>query len=475
MLCGSVDCSGAGEYMTEVRTSSHCERPCAVIEETREATRDAGEEKRLRRRKVHSLIDKVYDPTNLAEAWKRVRENKGSSGIDGLTVAAFVEREEEYLLALNSQLRDRTYRPRPVKRVAIPKSDGGTRNLGIPSIRDRVVQQALVQKMSPIFEPLFADCSFGYRPGRSPHMAMRKVWSEINEGNLWIVDADLRSYFDSIDQDRLVSLIAEQISDGRVLQLIRSFLVAGVIDGDGWQPTKTGVPQGGVASPLWSNIFLNPFDQAMTEAGYRLTRWADDFVIVCRTRQEAEAALAMAKQFLNETLGVSLHPEKTRIVHVNDGFEFLGYKIKRGKGLRLPANKRTSVTNPLNLYAVPREKSVTRFKDQIRNLTCRRAPVKLRDMIEVLNPIIRGWGNYYRKANVRKLFHRLDGWIERRLWSFIAKRWRNIAWRRYPTVRLMEEFGLVRLIRLVPEIALRTRPTKGPRRKAACGKTARAV
>ena len=248
MLCGSVDCRGAGKYMTEVRTSSLCERPCAVIEETREARGDAGEGK-LRRRKVHSLIDKVYDLTNLAEAWKRVRENKGSSGIDGLTVTAFEERAGEHLVTLNSQLRDGTYRPRPVKRVAIAKSDGGTRNLGIPCVRDRVVQQAMVQKMTPIFEPLFADCSFGYRPGRSPHMAMRKVWGEINEGNLWVVDADLRSYFDSIDKDRLVSLIAEQISDGRVLQLIRGFFAAGVIDGDGWQPTKTGVPQGGVSTP----------------------------------------------------------------------------------------------------------------------------------------------------------------------------------------------------------------------------------
>jgi RNA-directed DNA polymerase len=213
----------------------------------------------------------------------------------------------------------------------------------------------------------------------------------------------------------------------------------------------------------------------MTKAGYRLTRWADDFVVVCRTRQEAEAALAMAKWFLHDKLKVSLHPEKTRIVHVNDGFEFLGYKVKRGKGLRLAAHKRTRATNALDLYAVPREKSVTRFKDQIRNLTCRRAPVTLREMIEVLNPIIRGWGNYYCKANVRKLFHRLDGWIERRLWSFIAKRWRNAAWRRYPTARLMAEFGLVRLIRLVPGIEFHSHATRRPRRKAACGKTARAV
>ena len=408
--------------MTEVRISSLCERPCAGIEETGKAPSDAGAMECSRRRKVHSLIDKVYDPANLAEAWKRVRENKGSAGIDGLTVAEFEQRQDELLEGLHQQL------------------------------RDRVVQQALVQKMNPIFEPLFADCSFGYRPGRSPHMAMRKVWREIQEGNFWILDADLRAYFDNIDQNRLVDLICDQISDGRVLQLIRGFLEAGVIADGGWEPTKTGVPQGGVASPLWSNIFLTPFDHAMTAAGYRVTRWADDFVIVCRTRREAQNALALARSFLRDELGVSLHPEKTRIVHVDHGFEFLGYKVKRGKGLRLSASKRTSQANPHNLYAVPREKSVARFKDQIRNLTQRRAPVMLRDMIEVINPIIRGWGKYYRKANVRKLFHRLDGWIERRLWSFISKRWRNTAWRRYPSSRLITDFGLVRLIYLVPGI-----------------------
>jgi RNA-directed DNA polymerase len=333
--------------MTEVLTSSLCERPCAGIEDTLEASIGTGGRGEQRYRKVHSLIDKVYDRSNLTEAWKHVRENKGSAGIDGLTIAAFTEREDELLARLHEQLRDRSYRPRAVKRVAIPKAGGGTRNLGIPSVIDRVVQQALVAKMTPIFEPLFADCSFGYRPGRSPHMAMRKVWREINEGNLWILDADLRSYFDKIDQERLVDLIAEEISDGRVLQLIRSFLEAGVIVEGAWEPTKTGVPQGGVASPLWSNIYLTPFDHAMTKAGYRLTRWADDFVVVCRTRQEAEAALATARAFLHEKLGVSLHPEKTRIVHVTNGFEFLGYKIGKGKGLKLPAHKRTARTNPL--------------------------------------------------------------------------------------------------------------------------------
>jgi group II intron reverse transcriptase/maturase len=293
-------------------------------------------------------------------------------------------------------------------------------------------------------------------------MAMRKVWREIQEGNFWILDADLRAYFDSIDQNRLVDLICDRISDGRVLQLIRDFLEAGVIADGGWEPTKTGVPQGGVASPLWSNIFLTPFDHAMTAAGYRVTRWADDFVVVCRTRQEAQTARALAGSYLHNELGVSLHPEKTRIVHVDHGFEFLGYKVKRGKGLRLSAAKRTSQANPYNLYAVPREKSVARFKDQIRNLTQRRAPVTLRDMIEVINPILRGWGNYYRKANVRKLFHRLDGWIERRLWSFISKRWRNTAWRRYPSSRLITDFGLVRLIYLVPGIRPNLRQSARP-------------
>jgi RNA-directed DNA polymerase len=345
----------------------------------------------------------------------------------------------------------------------------------VPSVVDRVVQQALVQKMEPIFEPLFEDCSFGYRPGRSPHKAMRKVWREINEGNLWILDADLKSYFDSVDQERLVDLISEEISDGSVLRLIRSFLDAGVMVDRTWEPTKTGVPQGGVASPLWSNIYLTPFDQAMTKAGYRLTRFADDFVVVCNTRREAEAALALASKFLQEELGVSLHPEKTRIVHVTDGFEFLGYKIKRGKGLRMSAHKWSSKANQLNLYAIPRQRAVDRFKDQIRNLTRRKAPVRLSEMIAAINPIIRGWGNYFRKANVRKLFHQLDGWIQRRLWSFIAKRWRNTAYRKYPTRRLVTELGLIRLISLVPGITMLLTPARRPYGKAACGKTARAV
>ena len=411
--------------------------------------------KARKKQKVHSLIDKVFSRKNLELAWAKVKKNRGSAGIDDVTIAAFEERQEYYLDLLHRKLRDGTYQPKPVKRVEIAKSDGGIRKLGIPAVLDRVCQQALVQRMGPIFEPTFLDSSFGYRPGRSPHDAMRKVWQELNAGYGWIVDADLRQFFDTIDQEKLIDLIAEEISDGRVLQLVRDILRAGVMEGGYWRPTLTGVPQGGVASPLWSNIFLTPFDRRMTAEGFRLTRWADDFVVLCQTRAEARRALAVAERFLREELGVELHPQKTRIVHVSQGFEFLGYKVKQGTGFRLPAHRRRSRSNPRNLYAVPREKSVKRFQEQIRALTRRKAPLKLREVIERINPVMRGWGHFYRKADVRRLFHQLDGWVECRIYSFLAKRWRNPMWRTYPTRRLIEEFGLVRLTHLIPGLVPR--------------------
>jgi group II intron reverse transcriptase/maturase len=431
------------------------ERPNAGTEETVEPQDPHTSKGRQRKKKVHSLIDKVFSRKNLELAWEKVKKNRGSAGIDEVTIAQFEARQEYYLDLLHRKLRDGTYQPQPVKRVEIPKPDGGVRKLGIPAVLDRVCQQALVQRMEPIFEPTFLDSSFGYRKGRSPHDAMRKVWQELNEGNVWIVDADLRQYFDTIDQEKLIDLIAEEISDGRVLQLVRDMLRAGVMEGGSWKPTLTGVPQGGVASPLWSNIFLTPFDRRMTAEGVRLTRWADDFVVLCQTREEAQRALAVAERVLRAELGVELHPQKTRIVHVSQGFEFLGYKVKQGAGHRLPAHKRRGRSNPQNLYAIPREKSVKRFRDQIRALTRRKAPLKLRELIERINPVIRGWGTFYRKADVRRLFHRLDGWIERRIYSFLAKRWHNRMWHKYPTRRLIEEFGLVRLMHLIPGLVQR--------------------
>jgi RNA-directed DNA polymerase len=429
--------------------SALCERPNTNPEDTGiRQDHASSSERRSGKQKVHSLIDKVFSRTNLGRAWEKVKKNRGSAGLDDLTIAQVEERQEYYRDLLHRQLRDGTYQPQPVKRVEIETADGGVRTLGIPTVLERVVQQALVQRMEPIFEPQFLDCSFGYRKGRSPHAAMRKVWQELSSGADWLVDADLRAFFDTIAQEQLIDLIAEEISDGRVLPLVRDMLRAGVWEEGRWAPTETGVPQGGVASPLWSNIFLTPVDRWMTAQGFRLTRWADDFVVVCRTKAEAQRALASAERFLREALGVALHPQQTRIVHVQQGFEFLGYKITRGKGFRLPAHQRRSKANPHDLDAIPRPKSLTRFQERSRSLTRRKAPITLPELIERINPVIRGWGTYYRKAHVRGLFNRLDRWIERRLYSFLAKRWRNTMWRKYP--KLIEEYGLVRRTHLLP-------------------------
>ena len=273
---------------------------------------------------------------------------------------------------------------------------------------------------------------------------------ELTAGNVWIVEADLRQFFDTIDQEQLIDLIAEAISDGRVLQRVRDMLRAGVMEGGGWQPTLTGVPHGGVASPVWSNMFLTPFDRQMTAEGLRLTRWADDFVVLGQTREDAQRALAVAERCLRQALGVELHPPKTRVVHVSQGFECLGDQVKQGAGHRLPAHKRRGRSNPQTLDAIPREKSVKRFQEQIRALTRRKVPIRLRELIERINPVIRGWGHFYRKADVRRLFHRLDRWIEHRIDSFLAQRGRNPMWRRSPTRRLMAEFARVRLTHLIP-------------------------
>jgi len=285
---------------------------------------------------------------------------------------------------------------------------------------------------------------------------MRKVWKEITGGREWIVDADLKDFFGSVDHAKLLTLVAQRVADGRVLRLIEAMLKAGSYGKGRLFPTERGTPQGGVVSPLLSNILLTPFDQEMRRKGYQLTRYADDWVVTCESAAEARAAVAAALRILNE-LGVQLHPQKTRIVHVRQGFEFLGYKIKRGKQLRLPPGKIRSGAQSGALYAFPREKSIRRFMDQVRALTRRRVPLKTKELIEELNPVLRGWGHHYKRAHVRKLFHRLDAWVVRRIRSHRCKRWRNGGWRQLPETKLYGEYGLVNLIQLIPSIASRKR------------------
>jgi len=406
-------------------------------------------------RKAHSLIDKVYQRKNLKMAWEKVRAHAGAGGVDGQSVQDFELQRDELLDRLHCELRDKTYRPQPVKQVPIPKvgKPGEWRELGVPTVYDRVCQQALLNRLEPIFEPEFDDASFGYRRGRSPHSALRKVWKEIESGGEWIVDADLKDYFGSVSHDKLLALVARRVADGRVLRLIEAMLKAGSCERGRFMPSESGTPQGAVVSPLLSNVLLTPFDREMRQRGYQLTRFCDDWVVTCETEKQAREVLATAQRILS-ALGVRLHPEKTRIVHVRHGFEFLGYKIKRGaRPLRLPANKIRSGTRQGALYAYPRERSVQRFMDQVRRLTRRRVPLSTVELVKELNPILAGWERYYRRAHVRRLFHRLDAWIVRRIWSHRFKRWRNVGWKRLPERVLYGEYKLVNLIGLIPSIA----------------------
>jgi RNA-directed DNA polymerase len=309
--------------------------------------------------------------------------------------------------------------------------------------------------LEAIFEPAFDEASFGYRRGRSTKDALRKIWTELTEGNEWIVDGDLRNFFGSADHDKLLTLVGQRISDGRVLRLIDQMLKAGCIAEGKRLETEQGTPQGGVVSPILSNILLTPFDWEMRRRGYRLTRYADDWVVTCRTRAEAQQALVEATKILT-ALGVTLNEEKTHIVRVLNGFEFLGYKIKRGsRRLSLSPAKIRSGTRHGDLYAYPREKSLQHFKEQIRNRTRRKAPVDTQGLIADINPVIRGWGQHFCKAHVRKLFARLDRWILRRIWSHRFQRWRCRGWKQLPERRLYGEMGLVRLVFLIPSLNLR--------------------
>jgi group II intron reverse transcriptase/maturase len=406
--------------------------------------------------KVHSLIDKVYGRRNLVAAWERVRANRGSGGIDGQSLEAFERQLEQELDRLQRELREDTYRPQPVRQQRIPKvgKPGEFRTLGIPTISDRVCQQAVCSRLEPIFEPVFDAASFGYRRGRSTKDALRKVWKEIRQGREWIVDADLKDFFGSADHEKLLTLVAQRVADGRVLRLLRAMLTAGSYGAGRLFPTERGTPQGGVISPLLSNILLTPFDREMRRKGYWLTRYADDWVITCATQAEARAAVCAARRVL-ETLGVQLHPQKTRIVHVQHGFEFLGFKIKRGTRLRLPAHRIRSGARAGALYAIPSEKSVRRFQDRVRQLTKRKVPLTTPQVITEVNPVVRGWGQYYQRAHVRRLFNRLNRWIVRRLWSHRCKHWRCRGWRQLPEARLYGEYGLVNLVRLIPSLGLR--------------------
>jgi len=352
-----------------------------------------------------SLIDKVYAEDTLELAWEKVQSNAGGSGVDNMRIGCFAKDCSRRLLALKEQLRQSSYQPSPVKRCWIDKPGSNEkRPLGIPTVSDRIVQTALRMVIEPIFEHTFAEHSYGFRPGRGCKDALRRVQHLLDEGRTWIVDADLKSYFDTIPHEKLMKRVGERVADGRVLGLIQSYLKQGVMDGLSWyEAGEEGTPQGAVISPLLANVYLNPFDHLMAAAGFEVVRYADDFVILCRSQEEAQAALAQVQTWVQEN-GLSLHPQKTRLVDVLQpgGFDFLGYHFERG-------------------YRWPRKKSLDRLKEGIRILTPRNSGIALSESIDKLNTKLRGWFGYFKHSH-RTTFPQLDGFVRGRLRSILRKR-----------------------------------------------------
>lgn len=354
--------------------------------------------------KWYSLMDKVYDLQNLRAAWDRVRRNRGAAGVDRQSIEQFGKRAEEYLEELHQALKEGRHHPLPVLRKWIEKP-GATklRPLGIPTVKDRVVQAALRNVLEPIFEHEFLSVSHGFRPGRSAKDALREVWKLLAAGYVWVVDADIQSYFDTIAWDLLLSDVKKHVTDGRVLALLDSYLTQDVMDGmKTWKPTM-GTPQGAVISPLLANLYLHGVDQALCAAGVNVVRFADDLVLLCRSENEAKEALALLQEEMTKRK-LTLHPEKTRLVDATKegGFDFLGYHFERG-------------------YRWPRKKSLQALKDKIRAKTKRTNGTSLACIIADLNRTLRGWFAYF-KHSQPSTFKSLDGWIRMRLRSILRKR-----------------------------------------------------
>ncbi len=358
-----------------------------------------------KKQKVHSLTGRI-DERLMRQAFKAVKRNRGAAGIDKVSIAMFEENLEANLAALQRDLKTRgKFVPKPLRRVWIPKDTKGKklRPLGIPAVRDRIAQEVLRRLLEPIFEPLFHDCSFGFRPKRGCHDAIRRVLSYHEAGDRITLDADIAGFFDNIPHKLIVDAVAEEVADGNILNLIKKFLAAGVLENGVFKPTTIGTPQGGVISPLLANIVLNKLDWRLEQAGYRFVRYADDFVVVCQDCKQAEAALAWVEEVMTE-LGLALSLEKTKVASYGKGYEFLGF--------RLSSKSRTM-----------RPKSLEKFKTKVREITRRCNNLDAR-VIEKLNQVIRGTANYFATdfSTCVKLYQKLDKWIRMRIRCMKFKR-----------------------------------------------------
>ena len=386
-------------------------------------------------RKFFQLIDKVYEMKNFDEAWKKVKSNKGCAGIDKQSISDFQKQSEVYLREIQRAVKNGMYMPMPTLRKFIPKSNKKLRPLGIPTVKDRVLQQATKNVIEQIFEMKFLDCSYGYRPDRNAQRAVKQIKNYIEQGYTWVIDADVEKFFDSVDHNLLMSFVAEEISDGKVLSLIEAWLKAGVMNQGKQEETPIGTPQGGVISPLLANIYLHEMDEQIIKTdSIRLVRYADDFVILCKTKEDAEKAMEQVKNILTK-LKLRLNKTKTRIVNVNrEHFEFLGFKLKRTFG---------------RLHTTPRRDAIKKFKNTVRRITCRDQPMKPKLIAGKLNSVIRGWGNYFKIGDVTKIFKRLDCWIRTRMRTFIEKKKSHYANIRITNYVLKSKYKLASLMTLI--------------------------
>jgi RNA-directed DNA polymerase len=378
------------------------------------------------------LFDKVFSERNLLASFQKVARKKGAAGVDHMTTMDFERRLPGVIQEMSAMLKDGTYAPQAIRRVHIPKpGTNETRPLGIPTVRDRVVQAAVVNVIEPIFERDFADHSYGFRPGRGCKDALRRVDALLSQGYVHVVDADLKGYFDSIPHDRLMKRLEEKIADGPTLRLIDGFLKADILDDAArWTP-EAGAPQGAVLSPLLSNVYLDPLDHLMVEQGIEMVRYADDFVILCQTAEDAARALEIVRQWVADN-GLTLHPTKTRIVDARtDRFDFLGYTFSGEKHW-------------------PRQKSLKNLRDAIRARTRRTTGDSLQYVVANVNPVLRGWFAYFQHSTYRNVFTDADGYVRRRLRSILRKRTkrngegRGLDHQRWPN-RFFAEHGLFSL------------------------------